>query len=383
MITAEEYEILRTDAVQRAVAGNLGRDPLEVATDTRVPHARLVATQVKYLRRAAAKLPSFATAQCILPPLAFEQASSERCAAHKRIEGSTVLDLTCGLGADAFFLAGRFDRVTALERDPVLARITAGNMRRLGAHNVEVICTTAEEFLAATTEKYDWVYADPDRRSAEGRKLVRLEDCSPDIPALRPLIARVTKRLCLKNSPLFDVDEAFRIFDRCHVEVVSLGDECKEVVIYADGSCPRITATALGAGSFSLPRDEADNAPCTEPFDPARCGWLVVPDVALRKARLACAHLRGKAAIWSNDGYGFAADEPRDVIGKVFAVESIEPYEPRKLKRALKGGRVQILKHDFPLQAAEIARRLGVVEGGDRRLAFTRIGHGFWVIRLK
>jgi len=101
MITPEEYALLRTDEVREAIARARGRDPLEVATDRRVPHARLVATQVKYLARAERKLPSYAAAQCILPPRAFEQASSEACAAHKRIAGDSVLDLTCGLGADA------------------------------------------------------------------------------------------------------------------------------------------------------------------------------------------------------------------------------------------------------------------------------------------
>ena len=96
MMTPEEYELLLTDEVQRAIAVSRGRDPLDVALDRTVPHARLVATQVKYLARAASKLPSYAAAQCILPPLAFEQASSEACAAHKRIDGDTALDLTCG-----------------------------------------------------------------------------------------------------------------------------------------------------------------------------------------------------------------------------------------------------------------------------------------------
>lgn len=87
MITPGEYTLLLTDEVQRAIAANRGRDPLKVALDRNTPHARLVATQVKYLARAEAKLPSYAAAQCILPPLAFEQASSEACAAHKRIAG--------------------------------------------------------------------------------------------------------------------------------------------------------------------------------------------------------------------------------------------------------------------------------------------------------
>lgn len=383
MITLEEFELLRTDEVRRAVGANRGRQPAEVALDRRVPHARLVATQVKYLARAASKLPSYAAAQCILPPRAFEQASSEACAAHKRIEGDAVLDLTCGLGVDALALSRRFGRVTALERDPVLARIAAYNLRLLGVRNVEVVCASAEEFLARTTDRFDWVYADPDRRSDAGRKLVLLEVCSPDVLRLRPAIERAAPRLCLKCSPLFDVDEAFRLFGACEVEVVSLNDECKEVVVCTGCGEPRIAAAALGRGEFSLPRSAVDNAPCGKAFDPARYGWLAVPDVALRKARLACACLGGRVDMWSNEGYGFAADHPGDLLGSVFAIERIEPYDPSRLRRALRGCRVEILKRDFPWSAAEIARRLGVREGGDVRLAFTRAADRFWTIRLK
>ena len=250
VITAEEYELLCLPEVREAVHRARGRDPLEVAMDRRVPHARLVATQVKYLARAEEKLPSYAAAECILPPRAFEQASSEACAAHKRIEGDTVLDLTCGLGVDALYLSRRFRRVVALERDPVLARITACNLARMGVANVEVVHAAAEEFLRREGLRFDWIYADPDRRSEKGLKQVRLEACSPDVLALRPLLRRAAPRLCLKNSPLFDVDEALRLFPRSCVEVVSLGDECKEVMVYDDASGPRVIATALGRGSF-------------------------------------------------------------------------------------------------------------------------------------
>ena len=407
MMTSEEYELLLTDEVQRAIAACRDRDPLEVALDRTVPHARLVATQVKYLARAASKLPSYAAAQCILPPLAFEQASSEACAAHKRIDGDTALDLTCGLGVDALFLSRRFRHVVTLERSEMLARIAAENFRRLRAANIEVVRTSAEEYLQRSELRFDWIFADPDRRSADGRKQVRLEACSPDITALMPLIARASGRLCIKNSPLFDVDEALRLFPDSRVEVVSLGDECKEVLVYADGTGPSLTATALGRGSFTAapgertapgetaaPREttapgktaapgEITPPPAPDSFDPARYRWLVVPDVALQKARLARLHLRGKADIWSENGYGFAAEEPRDVIGKVFAVESIKPYDPRRLKRSLKGLGAELMKRDFPLAAEELARRLGVRAGADVRLAFTKIGNGFWAVRLK
>ena len=220
MIDSQEYALLISDEVTRAVAQHRRRDHLEVALDSGVPHARVVATQVKYLARAAVKLPSYAAAQCILPPLAFEQASSERCAARKTIGGDRVLDLTCGLGVDAFALSRRFRRVVTLERNEWLARIAQENFRRLGVANVEVVCAAAEDYLQHADGCFDWVYADPDRRSAAGRKLVRLEECSPAIPDLLSAIRRVSGRLCLKNSPLFDVDEALRLFPAARVEVV-------------------------------------------------------------------------------------------------------------------------------------------------------------------
>ena len=381
MITAEEFELLRTEELRQAVAAARGRDPLDVALDRTVPHARLVATQVKYLARAERKLPTYAAVQCILPPRAFEQASSEATAAHKAIEGDTVLDLTCGLGVDSLYLSRRFRRVVALERDPLLARITSENLSRMGVANIEVVNTSAEEYLRQEGLHFDWIYADPDRRSAEGRKLVLLEACSPDIVALKPKIDRITARLCLKNSPLFDVDEALRLFPDSRVEVLSLGDECKEMLIYADGTGPLVTATALGIGSFAAAPGAVP--PETPPFDPERFRWLVIPDVALRKARLTRLHLAGKADCWSDNGFGFAAAEPHGVIGRVLPIESIEPYDPKRLKRTLKGRGIEILKRDFPLPPDELMRRLGAHPGADVRMAFTKIGNDFWAIRLK
>ena len=381
-LTSEELALLLTEPVQQAIAAARGRDPLEVALDRRILHARLVATQVKYLARAERKLPTYAAAQCILPPLAFEQASCEACAAHKAIAGDAVLDLTCGLGVDTLFLSRRFRRVVTLERDPVLADVARENFRRLGVGNVEVVTAAAEEYLDGEGLRFDWVYADPDRRAADGRKLLRIEECSPDVLAVRPRIRAAAARLCLKNSPLFDVDEALRLFSDARVEVVSLADECKEVIVCDDGSGPLVTATALGRGSFAA-RPDAEPPAAPARFDAERYRWLIVPDVALQKARLTRLHLAGKADMWSENGFAFAAEEPHGVIGRVLSIERIEPYDPRRLKRELKGRGAEVLKRDFPLPAEELMRRLGLHAGGDLRLAFTKSGGDFWTIRLK
>lgn len=188
-MTTEDILLLDTPLLRQLTEENIGRDPNAVALDKRIAHAGLVATQVKYLQRARRKLPSYYEARAILPPLAFEQSSSEAAATRKSWRGDVCIDLTCGLGVDSFHLSRRFARVIAVERDAALARAAEINFRRLGADNITVVCTAAEEFLnkfAAADGRADLIYADPDRRSAAGRKLVLPEDCSPDILHRKP-----------------------------------------------------------------------------------------------------------------------------------------------------------------------------------------------------
>ena len=117
--------------MQRAIAAARDRDPIEVAKDRRVPHARLVATQVKYLARPprSPRMPRRG-ASC----LAGLRAGVERGLRRPQTDrgSDTVLDLTCGLGVDAFFLSRRFGRVVTLERNDVLARVAAENFFAAG-----------------------------------------------------------------------------------------------------------------------------------------------------------------------------------------------------------------------------------------------------------
>ena len=385
MFTEADLEIVLLDEVRRAIEENIGRRAEDVALDKRVPHAAVVATQVKRLQRAASKLPSLYAARAILPPLAYEQSSSEECAARKRMEGHSVLDLTCGLGIDTLALARRFERVVALERNEVLVRVVRENMRRLGVTNVEVVCCSAEEYLASCEEHFDWCFVDPDRRGVRGEKLFRLEECSPDVLSLRSRIAEVADCLCVKCSPLFDVGEAFRLFGACEVEVVSLGGECKEVNIYLGTGRSLLSAVALGCGELTV-EDESVLANVAwsalpESLDDYR--YLILPDVAVRHARLVAAMLRGRADVWSNDGVALSVLPPDGVLGRVEEIEEVMPFDAKLLKRRLKGRRIELLQRAFPLSNGELCRRLGVREGAEERWCFTTIGRKMFAIKVK
>lgn len=382
-MSGEELDILRLPEVRQAIEENIERDPLRVALDSRIPHAREVATQVKYLQRARQKLRRMYEARCILPQRAFEQASSEQTAAAKRLSGGRLLDLTCGLGIDSTAMAERFESVVAIERDEVLAEVVRENLRRQGIDNVEVVTASAEEYVAACKEQFDWIYVDPDRRTDQGRRVVRLEDCSPNVVELWPALKRISSRVAIKNSPLFDVEEAFRLFGHCGVEVLSLAGECKEVMIYADGREPALAAEAVGKGRVEFKRSEIVNWPMPEEFAAAEYSHLIIPDVALQKARLVRHALHDVADVWSENSFGFARTEPRDVLGRVEEIARIEPFDMKALKRELKGVGTDITMRDFPHPLDEVRRRMGMRSGNEVRLALTKVEGRCYTIYLK
>ena len=376
-----ELDILLSEEFRAEVERNIGRSAESIALDRRVPHARLVATQVKYLQRAEKKLPTYHASRAILPSLAFEQSSSEECAAHKPFGGKLAVDLTCGLGVDTLYLSKRFERVVAIEHNPTLAAITRHNLTLMGAENVEVITGESEEFLANLTHA-DLIYADPDRRSAEGKKMVCLEDCSPNMVALLPTLKERTDALVVKLSPMFDIKEALVAFGReSSVEVVSLAGEVKEVVVKWVKGCKEctITATALGCGSFEVPTEREAIARNKE-FNPTQYTHLVVPDAALRKAGIVgeWCHSEG---LDNFGAYAFANHRPTTTMGHIYNIEVSLPWQPKKLKPLI-GGRLEIVRHSFPLSTAAICKALGAKEGKGDRWAFAEIEHQMWAMKI-
>ena len=382
MFTAEEFAILCSEECYEAVKANIDRKPTDIALDKRVAHASVVATQVKNLQKARTKLPSYYAVQAIVPTLAYEQSSSEECAERKQLEGESGLDLTCGLGVDSLALAKRFKRVVTLERNEMVAKVARENFRRLGAENIEVVCSSAEEYLATCTDHFDWCFSDPDRRGAKGEKLVRLEECSPNVVALMPTLKRIADKICIKCSPLFDVDEAFRLFGDCAVETVSLGGEAKEVNIYIDGSAPHLTAVAVGIGEFSSSIEERNSARWSaQPSGLSQYRYITLPDVALQHSRMVAVAFEGKCDVWSNNGVALSVEKPEGVLGRTFEVEAIYNIDSA-FKRVIKGAKAEIYRRDFPMANAEICKRYRCSEGGKEKWCFTRIGENFIAIKF-
>lgn len=389
-MTLRELEILCTRQAREQIERHIECDPMKIALEKHLPDARLIASQVKYLQRARTKLPVLYDARCVIPSLAFEQASSQTCAGFLDCGGKLCIDLTCGLGIDAMHMARRFEKVIALERDEVLAAVARENFARLGITNIEVVNTSAENFLSSFGAHADQIYADPDRRDEKGRKKVLLQDCSPDIGALLPQLKRTADNIAIKLSPMFDTAEALRIFGpTAEVSALSEGGECKQVLVKCGKAVAQSQLVAVMADKGeSIRFDASDDAPRTNAaFDSSLYRFLIVPDVALSKIRCVEKYLDSIGAyFYSENGYGFCTEAPREVFGRIMQIESIEPFAPKTLKRRLRElgiRRADIMRREFPLSCDQIASQLGISQGGTRRICFTRIDGQLFQILLR
>ncbi|GAB4402375.1 MAG: hypothetical protein OHK0039_00300 [Bacteroidia bacterium] len=392
-MTVEEFRILTHDKVRETIEANLHTDPAAFALRGGDFPAPLLATQLKYLQRARHKLPSYYNKRCIIPPRAYEQASSERSAALKTYTGTHCLDLTTGLGVDLLHLSRGFAHATGLESDPVLAAVTRYNLQQLGATDIAIRHTSAEAFLSTYTgPHFDLVFADPDRRPAQGQRVAGIRDCQPDILTLLPAIARVARRLLVKLSPLLDLAELARLFPGCErLSVVSIDGEVKEVLIDLPFDTPApIPRLEVIADRGKARRYLFDWPPTagTEMPPPTDIAGIFEPDAAFYHARCIPDLLsRHPHTLVLNHprGFAFAATPlPADLPGRSFAVHDAQPYRPRALRKwlAQQGiDRAHILQRHFPDSAATIRKALGLAEGGTDFLICTTWGREHWLYR--
>lgn len=310
MISCNDIKTLLRPDVREQIAVHLNDDPTKVALSLR-ENGPLVATQIKYLQRARIKLPAYYAAQCILPPLSFEQASSEESASLKHYTGHTCLDLTCGLGVDAFHFSKCFDQVVTVEQSAELCEIARINFERLQARNIRIITNTAEQYVADLNSgaesigPIDLIYIDPARRDSQGKKVWLLEDCSPNVTKLLPSLLQLSPLVVIKASPLFDIDEAFKLFgEKCSIEIISVRGECKEVLIEirnsqknsTDVSSDNLPSTDnLSATGNLSTRSETPQIPVDVTTDSAQMG--VIRLTASGHPSLCYSHKEGK---WLN-----------------------------------------------------------------------------------
>ncbi|MBO4232115.1 MAG: RsmD family RNA methyltransferase [Bacteroidales bacterium] len=349
-------------------------------------------TQIAGYNKAKHKMPWLAANEAIRYPkvLSLEQCSSEATANFKAgiFGGGTLLDLTGGFGVDSIAFSRQFERVIYVEKNSELCELMSFNCSCLGINNIEVINDEAENFLARTSS-VDVIYLDPSRRTDKNEKVFRLEQCSPNVLELLPLLIQKAKiGILCKYSPIADIKNTIELLPEVTAFwVVSVKNECKELLCAVDMRRPRTTEPEITAVdinnrkqtalSFTF-QEESETKPLyTEKvmkylYEPSN-SVLKAGAFKLLSARFNLRKLHQHTHLYTSDSLR------EDFQGNIYKVVTVLSFNKKDLKNALSDLKNICLKvRNFPMSVENLSKRLGIkVRGeGNRCLFATTLSDG-------
>lgn len=345
--------------------------------------------QIAGMQAAERKLPSWANREGIIfpPKISMEQCSSEKTALYKQQMVDRLLpenrhnmaDLTGGFGIDFSYLAQLFDEAHYVERNEQLCEIARHNFDILGLGGAKIYNKTCEEYTDEMGN-YCLIYLDPSRRDEAGRKLVALNDCSPDMEALQDKLLDHAPIVIVKLSPMLDIQDTLRRLPHvCEVHVVSVDGECKEVLLVLcrkeKESVNYFTVNiAAQTQTFCTETRETEPAIASLPEQ-----YLYEPNASILKAGIqdALCQAYNIRKLHPFSHLFVSSHFIEDFPGRSFIIEDYCGFSKKDIKRLLTGiDQCNLTIRNFPTSVAELRKRLKLREGGSCYLFATTLSDG-------
>ena len=332
---------------------------------------RLIADQILSRQKAVGKLNSWASNFDLImpPPLSIEQASSATTGEYKSdlLSGDQFVDLTGGMGIDCLNIGRNFEKKIYVEKQQALAEVFKHNSMVL-EESIEVHNENAEDFINSFHSEFNTVfYLDPARRSEEKKRVFRLEDCTPNIIELIPLIKKKGDKVLIKLSPLLDlssIKSSLNFIKEIHV--VSVKNECKELLIYLDFEFigeSKVVCVNLSSSQSPYAYNWSEEATSEAEFGEVS-NYLYEPNASIMKAG-AFKKLSKDFSVCkiAPNTHLYTSKEPNlDFPGRIFRITSLVD---KKMMKQLRGKKINVLTRNHPLKAAELKAQLKIKDGGD------------------
>lgn len=341
--------------------------------------------QIQARQKVRQKLPSwYQQEEVVYPPtLSVEQSSSEETALYKSalVQGFSMADLTGGMGVDTFYLGRNCPEAYYVEQQKELCQVAEYNFRILGAPHIQVINSPAEDFLPKVSF-LDFIYLDPARRGEGNTKLYKLADCQPDITRLLPDLLQKASKVLLKAAPMLDIQQGLsELMAVKEVHVVALKNEVKELLFLMEkgfDSQPTIKAVNILPSkaepfSFTFPEEQAAEASFSEPLR-----YLYEPHAALLKAG-AFKLLTQRYPVFKlhpNSHLYTSGELVKDFPGRAFQILYKGKPDKKALQQFFPEGKALISSRNHPLSVAQLAKKMGLKEGGECFLFATSFQNG-------
>lgn len=347
-----------------------------------------LAQQIKGLQIAKNKFLFLYKTEGIYYPssLNLEQASSWATAKYKSelVKGKSLIDLTTGMGIDAFAFSQNFGEVTALERNSELVKISKHNYKILNQNNIEYINAEFEDYLLQNPElKWDVVYLDPSRRIASQRKVI-LEDLEPNILDWMDEFLNRSEKVLIKLSPLLDLKSAIdKIPQIQEIHIIAVKNEVKELLLVCrkeNNSNPKIKAVNLESDHDDFEFNWMEEPKTILQFSKPQ-KFIYEPNSSILKSgafKLTAEKFKLKKLHISTHLY--TSDEAlRSFPGKIYKVlEELKNPEKEIKKQAF-----HLLVKNYPLKTEGVRKKYKIREGNDRTLIFTQSISGKHILLAK
>ena len=352
----------------------------------------LALQQIAGRQTARRKLPIWAETEGIIypPHLNMEQCSSEQTACYKaRLigEGDSFTDLTGGFGVDFYWMTQGFSRRYYVEQSEVLCSIAESNFRLL-SHPCSVCCCDAATYLDAM-ERVSVIYLDPARRDKHGSRTYSIEDCTPNVLELLPLLMKKADKTVLKLSPMLDWRKAVDDIQNQEptasvheVHIVSVDNECKELLLVLTPDKKNAFRLICVNDNDVFETAHSGNTIC-KGLKKSTYNYLFEPNASIMKA--GCfAELEERFAvrqISSNSHLFLSDDEIDDFPGRKFQILAVSSMNKQEIKEKFSKSlepmeRANIAVRNFPLTAEQLRKKLKLKDGGNTYLFATTLADG-------
>jgi hypothetical protein len=338
-----------------------------------------IVNQIEAKAKARTKLPTwFNTANILYPiKISVEQTSSERTAEYKSglLNGSSLIDLTGGFGVDDYFFAKTMKRVTHCEINSDLSDIVKHNFKQLRVTNIDCIAGDSLTTLQSSTEKWDWIYIDPSRRSDAKGKVFMLKDCLPNVPANLDLYFEKSDAILIKTAPLLDLAAGLSELQNVKtIHIVALENEVKELL----WELHKNYSGTIGIKTVNLIKDKTDtfefelNAEATEANYSLPKRYLYEPNSAIMKSggfnEISSQYQLDKL---HKHSHLYTSNELIDFPGRIFEIQHVIPYTKKEIKIHLENSKHNLTTRNFPETVENIRKKWKIKDGGDSYCFFT------------
>lgn len=356
--------------------------------------------QIECRRKAKNKIPELSASWLFPTGISIEQCTAETIARfHATLfDGcENVVDFTCGLGIDAYYISKNVGHLTTIDINSAVAETAKYNFKNIGAGNITVINGDSEGYASNIDTRISAAFIDQSRRNGSGTRKYNINDCEPDLKKIISSISGKTGFLIAKTSPMIDITDTLRQFDSItDIWIISLRNECKELLFKftfqnEEKSTPLIHTLNFETDhrtqyfACKTGNDTPAGTICVK--EPAEGDLIILPNASIMKAGLFKELCKEYSLCQiSDNSHIFIATtgtQPANFPGKTYKIGRIYSLSKPDIKNLRQTtASANIACRNFPLSPEELYKRLKIKTGGELYIFATTTCSGKRILLL-